>query len=103
MSERWAADCLGLLVLKCKLDGEHTDWEPSIPRKVMSFENFDKYLKQNGYVPDKDGDVGVLRYIGSAHLGLVHKDKFVSQDNALGGTSVRSLPDNLYRYSLRQD
>lgn len=98
-SEVWGADCLGIMVLQHKLDELDYSWESEIPRKPMSFAEYDYYLRKFNYFPDEKGDIIVLRYIGSAHLGLVHGDKMVSQDNRMGGTYVQNIPDNGYRYA----
>lgn len=99
MSEIWGADCLGLVILQHKMDNLDYSWEYTIPRRPMSFQEYCYYLTQCGYTPDDQGDVIVLRYVGNAHLGLVHKDKMVSQDNRMGGTYVQNIPTNGFRFS----
>lgn len=101
MSEDWGADCVGLIVLKHKLEGLDYSWEVNIPRKIMSFERFQDYLLKCDCVQDEKGDIGLVKYPRHAHLGLIYKDLFISQCNIVGETVVSKIPADTTRFSYR--
>jgi hypothetical protein len=101
MSEIFGADCLGLLVLKHKMENLDYSWEPSIPRKHMSFDSFHKLLIANKHIVDQEfGDVCLVNYRTYAHIGLCHDGQMISQSNITGETLVEPIPVNaiIYRY-----
>jgi hypothetical protein len=99
MSEIFGADCLGLVILKHKMEGLDYSWEVNIPRKHMSFDTFHKHLLANSCIVDQEfGDICLVNYRTYAHLGLCHKDQMISQSNVKGGTLVEPLPENVTRY-----
>jgi hypothetical protein len=99
MSEVFGADCLGLVILKHKIEGLDYSWESNIPRKHMSFDSFHGHLLANKCIVDQNyGDICLTNYRTYAHLGLCHGDVMVSQSNLTGQTVVEPLPKNATRY-----
>jgi hypothetical protein len=99
MSEFFGADCLGLVILKHKMEGLDYSWEHKIPRKHMSFNNFHNHLLSNSCIVDQEfGDICLVNYRTYAHLGLCHDGMMISQSNITGETLVEPLPDNVTKY-----
>lgn len=98
MSEVWGADCLGLIVIKHKLENLDYSWESKIPRKIMRFEKFKQYLLDCNCIEDPTGDIALVKYPTHAHLGLIHESFYISQCNIVGETVVSKIPENVTRF-----
>jgi hypothetical protein len=102
-SDIYGADCVGLGILYLRSQGYRCEWENELKRGLGRYDYYKSCFDAYNFKRDPKGDIILIRFIKSAHIGLVFDDVCIYQSNLTLKTEYGEIPKNGYRYSYLGD